>query len=223
VTDWRTPEEILEIGFARSRVVMCNEAHNGMLRCVRTREIGRRLLPVARDAGCRHLAMEALPHDRPFEGGYLDQPEMRALIDEAVQLGFELIPYETRDTRSPFVEGGVDMEIVNARERDQAANLAAALPDTALLVWCGNSHQSKRPSEDGWTPMGWCFRELTGIDFFAVDQTWTVFGEPLLGEELRGDLEPLGGTAGMLREELPPPFDTWSEDALLFSIDNELV
>jgi len=26
---WMTPEELLEIGFARSRVVMVNEAHNG--------------------------------------------------------------------------------------------------------------------------------------------------------------------------------------------------
>ena len=37
---WRTPEELVEIGFSRARVVMMNEAHSGDERCVRTREVG---------------------------------------------------------------------------------------------------------------------------------------------------------------------------------------
>jgi hypothetical protein len=57
---WRTPEELVEIGFERSRVVMMNEAHNGLERCIRTRDIGRRILPTALRLGVRHLAMEAL-------------------------------------------------------------------------------------------------------------------------------------------------------------------
>ncbi len=36
---WRTPEELVEIGFSRASVVMVNEAHSGDERCVRTREI----------------------------------------------------------------------------------------------------------------------------------------------------------------------------------------
>ena len=43
----RTPEELLAIGVSRSRVVMMNEAHHMMKRCVRTREIGLRVLPAA--------------------------------------------------------------------------------------------------------------------------------------------------------------------------------
>jgi hypothetical protein len=57
---WRAPEELVQIGFSRSRVVMMNEAHNGWLRCVRTRTLGTRALPVPHAAGVRHLAMEAL-------------------------------------------------------------------------------------------------------------------------------------------------------------------
>ena len=53
----RSPEELLSIGFERSSVVIVNECHNGMLRCRRTREVGRRLLPVANEAGVRHLSM----------------------------------------------------------------------------------------------------------------------------------------------------------------------
>jgi hypothetical protein len=57
---WHSPEEIIEIAFPRSSVVMMNEAHNGWKRCIRTRQIGQRILPVAHQAGVRHLAMEAL-------------------------------------------------------------------------------------------------------------------------------------------------------------------
>jgi hypothetical protein len=57
---WRTPQELVEEGFRRSRVVMLNEAHHGLTRCVRTRQLGRQLLPSAHAMGVRHLAMEAL-------------------------------------------------------------------------------------------------------------------------------------------------------------------
>jgi hypothetical protein len=38
---WRTREALVAIGFGRGRVVMLNETHNGLARCVRTREVGR--------------------------------------------------------------------------------------------------------------------------------------------------------------------------------------
>ncbi|GCE24076.1 hypothetical protein [Dictyobacter kobayashii] len=57
---WHTPEEILEIGFSRSPIVMINEAHHGALRCVRTRQVGVQLLPTAQRLGVRYLAMEML-------------------------------------------------------------------------------------------------------------------------------------------------------------------
>jgi hypothetical protein len=210
---WRTPEELVEIGFGRSPVVMANEFHNGMLRCVRTREVGRRLLPVAHDCGVRHLAMEALG------GPYVEQPDLKALIDDALALGWTLIPYETDDPRSPFLpDGGVDWEIVVAREEDQARKIVAALPDTPLLVWCGNSHLQKTRSEN-WTPMGWFFRELSGIDQFALDQSPRA---DEYAQTLRSDLEPFGGTAGMLVEDLPDPFCSCGVDAMLFSLDNQV-
>jgi hypothetical protein len=102
--------EVLAIGFSRSRVVMMNEAHSGMQRCVRTREIGARLLPEAHAAGVRHLAMEAL------YGPYLAQPDMRRFIDAAEQLGWRLIPYEVNALMS-----------TNEREEGQARNLADAM------------------------------------------------------------------------------------------------
>jgi hypothetical protein len=44
-----------------------------------------------------------------------------------------------------------------------------------------------------------------------------------LVEALRNDLVALGGTAGMLVEELPEPFCGYPVDALLFSVENDLV
>src|SRR6266511_528361 len=91
----RRPEELVNIGFGRSRVVMMNEAHDGSRRCVRTRAVGRRVLRTAYENGVRHLAMEALwpavaaqanrtrrvPESDQL--GYLRQPEMRQLVQDA--------------------------------------------------------------------------------------------------------------------------------------------
>jgi hypothetical protein len=98
---WCSVEDLTRLGFARSPVVMANEAHNGLLRCVRTREVGIRIIHAAHEAGVRRLAMEALPssaNDAPEpirdipsrDAGYLAQPEMRTLIATALELGWTL-------------------------------------------------------------------------------------------------------------------------------------
>ncbi|MBI3973859.1 MAG: hypothetical protein HY332_21485 [Chloroflexi bacterium] len=167
----RTPEELVEIGFARSRVVMLNEAHSWWNRCLRTRAVGRRVLPVAYRADARYLAMEALaaeqaheanrtrraPEGEPARLGYLGQPEMRRLVQDALDLGFELVPYEAaaEETRSPG-DDPMSLEVTNRREAVQARNLVRALaarpPDAKLLVWCGNGHLRKAPGTR-WSPM----------------------------------------------------------------------
>jgi hypothetical protein len=188
----RTPEELLEVGLGRSRVVMANEAHNGMLRCVRTREVGRRLLPVAHRLGVRHLAMEAL-WDReltaranrertlPESDGYLGQPEMRRFVQDALDLGLTLVPYEAELDGAPDTDP-MSAEMTSWREREQARNLAAALPEGPLLV----SHVA----------------------------VWL--------ELVRGPLERLGGTAGFLSDDAPDGWlQTW-DDAVLLSLDNSM-
>jgi hypothetical protein len=211
----RTPEELLAIGFSRSRVVMMNEAHNGMKRCVRTREIGLRLLPAAHAAGVRHLALEAL------YGPYLAQPDLRRLIEGAEELGWRLIPYEVTSMMS-----------TNEREEGQARNLASALAQlpggAPLLVWCGNGHLYKEalPSDD-WRPMGSQFWKISGIEPFAIDQVVTVEFTPgqtgpwhELARTQRWRLEALGGTAGLLAADAP--IRCSFVDAVLLSTRNVL-
>jgi hypothetical protein len=121
---WRSPEEIVEIGFQRSHVVMMNEAHNDLRRCIRTRQIGQRILPVAHRVGVRHLAMEALnlefaekcnttrrPPEEAF--GYLSQPEMRDFIQAALDLGWTLIAYECDLSLWFFTRHGITISITD--------------------------------------------------------------------------------------------------------------
>jgi hypothetical protein len=214
--DLRTPEELLAIGFSRSRVVMMNEAHHGMKRCVRTRQIGRRLLPAAHAAGVRHFAIEAL-YSHSFT-----QPDMQRLVDGAEELGWRVIPYEAR-------RSSTDM---NDREEQQAHNLLeafAALPqDSPLLVWCGWGHLYKQHLLDSdWRSMASRFWELSGVEPFAIDQTVTVEAGPdwngpwhQLGRRQTWRLEALGGTAGFLVADSPIPWPY--VDAVLLSTENTL-
>jgi hypothetical protein len=243
---WRTPEELVAIGFRRSRVVMMNEAHSGLARCPRTRRVGKSVLAAAHAAGARYLAMEALwdrasvaeanatrvlPQSR---GGYLSQPEMRDFINAALKLGWDLIAYEADLSRKPPQFANLSREETNWREAEQGANLAAALgnlpPESNMLVWCGNSHLIKRPVDD-WQPMGLCFAEASGVEAFAIDQNGTVrfdgHTSPSAAqrwlEEFTNDVERAGGTAGFTADEAPV---NWPQsghvDAWLLSLDNDM-
>jgi hypothetical protein len=242
---WRTPQELVQEGFGRGRVVMLNEAHDGLTRCVRTRRVGCQILAGAHAMGVRHLAMEALqPGDaeaantsrRPPSAAhsYLAQPDMRELIQAALALGWTLWPYEADFDHAPaaLVEQGLgSLAFTNWREAEQARNLAAVLAGLSagerLLVWCGNSHASKAASPD-WTPMGHHFAALVAEGAFVIDQTVTV---ALAGLEQRqaapvAELAPVldryGGTAGLLREDAGP-LSCWpGVDALILSTDNAM-
>jgi hypothetical protein len=243
---WRTPQELVQEGFGRSRVVMLNEAHNGHTRCVRTRRLGRQLLPSAHAMGVRHLAMEALrPGDaeaanttrRPPDaaGGYLAQPEMRELIQAALALGWTLWRYEADIDHAPAAlveQGFMSQAFTNWREVEQARNLAevfAGLPASdRLLVWCGNSHASRLTGDD-WTSMGHEFAALVAKEAFVIDQTVTV---AFAGREQRqaarvAELAPIldryGGTAGLLVEEAGPLACWPGVDALIVSTDNAMI
>ena len=242
---WCSVEELVRLGFGRAPVVMANEAHNGLARCIRTRETGIRMIRAAHEAGVRRLAMEALPWPArdvpgpiraipPAGDGYLAQPDMRRLIATALELGWSLWAYEAvfEIPAEPDPAKFLSMEFTNWREREQAANLcrlAAAATAGPLLVWCGNGHASKSISGD-WTPMGWHFRAMSGTDPFVIDQTVTVtfqgqaqqWVQALLAE-LGETLAAHGGTAGILRDQAPWPLGARDGvDAVVVSTENTL-
>jgi hypothetical protein len=245
VEGWCSVEELVRWGFAHARVVMANEAHSGLARCIRTRDVGIRMIRAAHEAGVRQLAMEALPWPSddipgpirdipPAGGGYLAQPDMRKLIATALELGWDLWAYEavfkmTSDTDPAKFR---TMKFTNWREREQAANLCrltAAAPAEPLLVWCGNGHASKEKVGE-WVPMGWRFCTMSGTDPFVIDQTVTVSfkGQPqpwvqALLDEVGETLAAHGGTAGILRDQAPAPLDGYDHvDAVVVSTENSL-
>jgi hypothetical protein len=243
VDGWSSVEELTRMAFSRAQVVMVNEAHSGLARCVRTREVGARMVRAAHKAGVRRLAMEALPH--PVEGvlgpvrempvavgGYLAQPDMRSLMAAALDLGWSLWAYEAAIPADADRAELLSMEFTNRRELEQAHNLCQVLaedPGQPLLVWCGNSHAVKEANGE-WVPMGHHFAELSCSDAFVIDQTVTVdfTGQPRpwVDDLLAGlgqMLASFGGTAGVLRDQAPPPLDSrCGVDAVVVSTDNTL-
>ena len=225
---------------------MLNEAHHGLTRCVRTRQLGRQLLPSAHAMGVRHLAMEALqPGDaeaanttrRPPDdaGGYLAQPDMAALIQAALGLGWTLWAYEAAIDHAPVAlveQGFMSQAFTNWREAEQARNLAAVLAelptDERLLVWCGNGHASRVAGEDGWSSMGSEFAALVAEGAFVIDQTVTVAfagveqQHAAVVAELAPILDRYGGTAGLLLKDAGP-LSCWpGVDALIVFNDNAM-
>lgn len=233
---WLTAEDLVREGFRRSRVVMINEAHNGEKRCIRTRTVGRRILPAAWESGARLLLMEALgPPGGPPEGTaspYLGQPEMALFMESARQLGFTLGGYEAELDRAPveLLRDTTAMPFTNWRERRQAENLIAQLhaapANAGVLVWTGNSHLRRAPHDD-WSPMGWWYERLGGTPAFTIDQTITVdFGEPgnalsqVLMDKYAEVLAARGGEVGAVLDA--PLRERLGTDAILLSTENRL-
>lgn len=251
-----TPEQIVEHGLNRSPVLMVNEAHDGSLRCVRTRRLGRSLLPAMHRNGVRILALEALDENfarkwnqtrqvEQFEQemGYIGQPDLRDLMQAALDLGWELRGYDLDVSRytEKFAwmthasrETVLSQPYIQWREDEQARNLLEIFKrrdGAGILVWCGNGHHAEQTKQvslgPGFElrPMGLVFKDVSGVDPFTIDQSCTVEW-PGSGqsdrakEELelhRATLEKLGGSAGYLVETESAE----SFDALILSVDNK--
>ena len=230
--------------------MIVNECHNGEKHCARTRAVGRQILPVAHEAGVRHLAMEALSPEFASAanssrllpsapaGGYLAQEDMRRLIDDALGLGWTLVAYEC-DFRAWTGGSTLSAAFGNWRDAEESRHIAEFLAtsptDRKLLVWCGHSHQRKTPQaypgvrNSNWVRLGARLRDDSGIDPFVIDQSVTVRywwwrKPPRDARPCREELSRLGGTAGFLREEDPDPRwrDDLSADAWLLSLDNRM-
>lgn len=242
---WRSPEELVEIGLARSRVLMVNEGHDDLRRCARTRDIGVRTIAPAHSAGVRHLAMEALTPDfaaaanrdrRLGSGsGYLAQSDLRALMTTALEHDWSLIAYEI-DMESSSPER---LPSLNERDEQQAINLAAAFSGieshSKMMVWCGWTHHFKRSirsHEGAYEPMGLRFLRATGITPFCIDQTVTIRlnapdRQSPIARRHRRVLERFGGTAGFLVRETgvartPVRWGNRGVDAVICSLQNRL-
>lgn len=162
---------------ANHRFVMVNERHH-----VSTdRLLTLALLGPLYEQGFRYLAAEALATWRTEVGVrgypvgqdgtfYIDDPVFGELLREAVALGYQIVPYESREEQDPPTDGMTDQQV---RDYWQAHNLIAGTlerdPSAKVLVHCGYSHLWEVVTPR-WTPMAYYFREATGLDPLTVDQ-----------------------------------------------------
>ena len=161
-------QELVEWGSRESPFFVLNEAHDGYDVCVRTRRVGKQLLPHFHRQGFRLLALEAanpllcqvanrerqLPNDLLY--GYTKDPEMRDFMQTALDLGWDLVSYDDQHSEISanfFWMVEIDPKVLMTprylrfRERAQAQNIVRAWRQRGspkTVVWCGNGHGSLR-------------------------------------------------------------------------------
>ena len=151
------------------RAVFINEAHHVPQHRVLTREV----LKALYQQGYRYFAAETLYTfiyaERGYPvigttGYYTDEPLYGDLVRKALELGYTVVPYESRSFDETQYE----------RESAQAQNLIDRIlegdPDAKLVVHAGYGHIYERATPD-WTPMALLFKKRTGIDPLTVEQT----------------------------------------------------
>lgn len=167
--DWVDARALLTAAVQARQLVMFNESHDRS----RHRAWVLEMLPPLHAAGFRALAAETFAADiqaatadglvRSSGGIYLRDPVFAALVQEAVRLGWELVPYEVAaDSEAAATRQG--------REHGQAQALANWLerhPDRPLVVLAGGEHISEDPHA-GW--MAARLSQLTGLDPLTVAQ-----------------------------------------------------
>ena len=165
-----------------TQLVIYGEEHH----LPQTRSLFEPMLAALWDCGYRYLAAEAFSDSvgaadfagTTYESGfYTMDPLFANAIYRARQLGYRLVPYDTKERGEP----GDD----NFRDRTQAENIQARIfaddPDARVLVIAGRSHAAQVAPADGWTPMASVLKKNTGIDPFTIYAP--TMGERLAREE----------------------------------------
>jgi hypothetical protein len=169
---------------ARSvRIVLINEAHHVPMHRAFTRRLAREL----RKIGYTYLAAETFNADSQgrvplnaagrtqFGTGTLTwEPVFAEFVNEAVDDGWKLVPYEIERTSSSSLS---QVEQVREREQVQARQLIERTlgrdKNAKVLVHVGYHHLSKVAPGDTmpFLPMGELVRRMSGVPTLHVDQT----------------------------------------------------
>ena len=148
---------------------LINEAHYSSM----NRAFTASLLQPLWDRGYRYLALEALGYNDPnlndrtyptYQSGYyIRESTFANLIRKALEIGYQLIPYETR----VFDQGDT------FRDYQQAKNIAEQTWQKdkvgKVLIHVGYSHLNEE-GDDFYKPMGSQLKTLTEQDILTIDQ-----------------------------------------------------
>jgi hypothetical protein len=166
-----SPHNALQYISARAkneRIVIINEAHHQPMH----RAFTESLLQELYDNGFRYLGIETLSYCDAIlnqkkypelsSGYYSGEPQFGNLIRKALEIGFYVFSYETKEN----VDG-------KQREIDQANNIKRILlkDSTAkILIHCGFDHAVESPYQAWGYAMAGRLKEFTGIDPLTIDQ-----------------------------------------------------
>ena len=181
--DYKTQalEEILELAKS-SKIVIVNEAHNQPYH----RFIILKLMKELNKDGFNLYAAEAFNNtnatienwnasnrSRGFltsdDGFYTREPVFSQLVQEAISLGYKLIPYDYSPSTNEYTTRA---ERIKARELGQVKNLVPHITKMSInqrmIIHVGYSHAFEKPDNRGNKWMAQFLKEKTGIDPLTV-------------------------------------------------------
>lgn len=144
------------------RIIIWGEEHH----LSQTRSLYEEMIRELWHYGFRYLAAESFTdkiENRNLKyvnyqcGLYTRDPLFSNAVHAAIQMGYKLIAYDN-----------------NEKERDkvQAENIYKKVfendPDAKILILAGRSHIVEEKTADGWEPMGYWLKKMTGIDPFTI-------------------------------------------------------
>lgn len=166
----------------RTNIVIINEHHSSP----RDRHFIGQVLTALRPAGYTIYAAETLSQidrlDEPdalgSHGWYTNEPVFGRTLRLARSLGFALVAYEQTPEQQAAGSQLAGTARSNRRERDQAANLMAAIfsrnPDARVVIHVGHGHVNERPAPtepQAFEAMAQRLKAATGRDPLTISQT----------------------------------------------------
>ena len=138
----KAADYIIELA-KKNQVVIINEAHHNSFHRVFTKSILKKLF----ENGYKNLGLEALANGEELDstlnirkypilktGHYIKDPQFGDLVRTALEIGYNVFPYETENFGNSTTE---------SREIEQAKNIQNIIeskPDEKFLIHCGYDH-----------------------------------------------------------------------------------
>ncbi|MCF6298235.1 MAG: hypothetical protein L3J08_09690 [Flavobacteriaceae bacterium] len=157
----------------KNQIVIINEAHHNSFHRVFTKSLLKRLY----DIGYTNLGLEALSYKdnldslqkirkHPIQktGYYIKDPQFGNLLREAIDIGYTIYPYETKN----HAANGKPREINQAKNLEKIIN---ANPKEKFLIHCGYDHVLEGKHEYWEKAMAGRLAKYTGINPLTINQT----------------------------------------------------